>query len=241
MNQKFKVIESLELKDMTLTVGGQVEILKEVTLDIPTGKIVWVRGISGSGKSTFLKMLCGLLMPQTGEYKINSENVAKYSFEEFLPVRCKIGYSFDFGGLLNNRTIAQNLTLPLMYHNNLSPEQAEKDLVQVFKDFQLDSYAEMRPSNVVGGVRKATCVARAFVMNPEMLLLDDPTTGLRVEVKAALKKSIQARMASGELKHVFIVSDDVNFVGDIFNHVISIEDKKLNSYSGHEWKVKNAS
>ncbi|MEK6554872.1 MAG: ATP-binding cassette domain-containing protein [Bdellovibrionota bacterium] len=234
-------IHSLALKNVTLTVGSGVEIIKDTTLELPTNKVVWIRGISGSGKSTLLKMLCGLVMPQIGEYNINGTNMAQSSFEEFLPLRCKMGYSFDFGGLLNNRTIVQNLALPLMYHESLSPSQAEKELKNLIADFQLDSFREMRPSNVVGGVRKATCVARAFVLNPEMVLLDDPTTGLRNEVKVALKKNIQDRLASGLLKHVFIVTEDFNFIEGLYNHVISIEEKMLSSYSTPERKVNNAS
>lgn len=234
------MIESLCFKNIQLSVGSGLELFNDVSVEIPSNKIVWVRGLSGSGKSTFLKMLCGIIRPQSGSYLINNENVMTLSFEEFLPYRVQMGYGFDFGGLLNNRTLIENLTLPLMYHKNLAALEAQNEISEVTNAFQLNSFLSLRPSSVVGGVRKATCVARAFVMNPEMLVLDDPTTGLRPEIKASLKKMILERKNANELKHIFIVSDDISFIGDIFDSVLSISDRKIDCFSAEDWREKNA-
>lgn len=237
---KDSFFKSFQLENATLKVGSGLELFKNATAEIPTGQVVWIRGLSGSGKSTFLKLLVGLVHPSSGDFRINGYSTQNFSFEEFLPYRRQIGYSFDFGGLLNNRTIFENLALPLLYHENLEPEAAAERLKPLMEAFQLTGSAHLRPSAVVGGVRKATCVARAFVMNPEMLLLDDPTVGLRADVKRQFKKKVQSEIQSQRARHIFVVSDDMDFIGDIFDHVVSIEDGVLSSFSASEWRMKNA-
>ena len=85
------MIDSLELKNLSLRVGAGVDLFQNIQALLPTQKIVWVRGSSGSGKSTFLKVLAGLISAQ-GEYLINGQNILQNSFEEFLPLRKKIGF-----------------------------------------------------------------------------------------------------------------------------------------------------
>lgn len=226
---KKTAIKSLHMENMSFGYPDAPLLFKDLNLQFPMGEIVWLRGASGSGKSVLLKMLAGLTMPTAGNYRVNNEIVNEMSFEEFVPYRCNMGYSFDFGGLINNRDIIGNLLLIFEYHDFAlgAPGDFVNRISRYMKAFELESVAKLRPSAVIGGQRKAACVARAFVHNPQVLLLDDPTTGLRGEVKQNLKELIQSKKATGEAQHTFIASDDVEFMKSFNPVVIDIQNGEV--------------
>src|SRR5690606_30834594 len=100
------------------------------------------------------------------------------------------GLSFDFGGLINNRTLYQNLSLILEYHKFSKEQQIRDHVMSKLQDYGIEEYADVRPSLVPGGVRKVICVLRAFIHDPQVYLLDDPSTGLRKEARKALVHEI---------------------------------------------------
>ncbi len=228
------------MKDLNFAYGEK-SILKNINLELPTGKVVWIHGASGSGKSVFAKILAGLMQSTSGDFIINDQSVNEMSFEEFLPLRMNIGYSFDFGGLINNRTIVQNLRLPLEYHHAVPSEEADARVKDLAEMFNLTGVLHERPATIPGAFRKAACVARAFIMNPEMIVLDDPTTGLRGELKKKLKELIRQRRAEGTLKHIFIVTEDHEFVGDLFDEVILVKNNSIELFDYEKWRQDHAS
>ncbi len=172
------MIKSLEFKEVSFSFEGQDLILDKASIVIPLGETISLRGDRGSGRSTLLQLLAGLQMPTQGHLEFNGINVTELTFEEFLPFRLKIGYTFDLGGLISNRTLFDNLILPLEYHNICSPTEA-RDRVNYYLDkFSLQKSKDMRPANVSGGMRKLTCLIRSLLLEPEILLLDDLTVGL---------------------------------------------------------------
>jgi phospholipid/cholesterol/gamma-HCH transport system ATP-binding protein len=222
-------IESLEFSELSFKTETQKIIIDNQSLKVPMGKIVWVQGPTSSGKTVFIRLLGGLMMPTSGRYLINNEIVNEMTFEEFLKFRMNIGYSFDFGGLINNRTLFQNLSLPLQYHNFGSEEEIKKE-VQLYMDiFDLNDVSYERPSSVAGGYRKAICVARAFMLRPELLLLDDPTTGLRGAGKENLKKLILDNYKNGINKHIFVATEDEAFMQSLGAEVIVLNNGKISS------------
>jgi ABC-type transporter Mla maintaining outer membrane lipid asymmetry ATPase subunit MlaF len=186
-----------------------------------------VRGKSGGGKSVLVKVLNGLLTLTAGKYLVNGEDACRMDFEEFKPYRLNIGYSFDYGGLINNRTIHSNLALPLEYHAAADFFENEKQVEKYIDFFGLHEVMHDRPSAVVGGLRKAACVARAFVTEPEMLLLDDPTTGLRIGMIEKMRDLILEKKASGQLKHVFVATEDERLFQGMKPTIIEVRDSKL--------------
>jgi phospholipid/cholesterol/gamma-HCH transport system ATP-binding protein len=220
-------IESLRLEDLSFGYPDKDLIFEDVTYDLPTDKIVWISGASGAGKSVILKMLNGFMTPNAGKYLINGQSAGDMSFEEFLPYRLNIGYSFDFGGLINNRTIFQNLLLPLEYHQSRGPVNIAEQVHEFMALFNLLGVGNDRPSGIPGAFRKAACVARAFMLNPQVLLLDDPTTGLRPELRTRLKEVILKKRRDGILRHVFVATDDVEFIKDIADEHLIIKNRKI--------------
>lgn len=209
-------IESLRFEDLGFKFeDAEGHLYKNLNVEFPLNDIVAVSSLGGRGKSTLLKLMAGIILPSSGHYYINDLPVEQMSFEEFLPFRFKIGYSFDFGGLISNKTINDNLTLPLMYHNICKPQEVARLVDEMVQIFNLSSVLNQRPSGIAGSLRKAALIARTFIMNPELLLLDDPTTGLAAETKEKLVRLILQRRKSGQIKHVFIASDDVRFLNAI--------------------------
>ncbi|MCB0351209.1 MAG: ATP-binding cassette domain-containing protein [Bdellovibrionales bacterium] len=211
---KRESIESISFDSVSFSSRNGAAVFSDFSLDLPMNKIVWLRGVSGTGKSVLIKMICGLLMPTKGQVLVNGQAISEMTFEEFTPMRCNMGYSFDFGGLINNRTLVANLLLANQYHNFeiANPEEIVSRINEYMRIFNIDKFSQERPSSVVGGLRKATCVARAFVHEPELLLLDDPTTGLQGEVRDRLAELIINKKNAGRLQHVFVASDDDQFM-----------------------------
>lgn len=216
--------ESLKFEGVTFVHEGQEPVLKNVDFDFPMGEICWVKGDEGSGKSSLLQILAGLQIPQSGRYLINGENVVDMSFEEFLPYRLKIGYSFDYGGLINNRTLADNLTLPLLYHKVCSPQEAKERVQELCQVFELEKYAKERPAHVPGRVRKLTILARSLVMNPEVLLLDDPSVGLGIDSVYAFVDHVHKLRKQGHLKHLFVSSYDEKFMNLFEYQIVHVDE-----------------
>jgi ABC-type lipoprotein export system ATPase subunit len=174
-------IESLKFSDMTLKFGNSPALFKRVNAEFCPGNSYWIQGHVGDGKSTLLKVLIGVLQPYAGEYRVNGQEISQMTFEEFAPYRLNMGYSFDMGGLLSNRTITENLMLPLIYHKILSYEDAKHRVHELLSAFDFLQYANERPAAIPGGARKLACILRALVLYPQVFLLDDPSAAIGVE------------------------------------------------------------
>lgn len=220
-------IESLKFEGVSFAHEGQDPVIQNVEFDFPVNEILWVKAEEGAGKSSLLQILGGLQIPQSGQYLINGQNVCEMSFEEFLPYRLEIGYSFDYGGLINNRTLFDNLMLPLLYHKVLSPGDAKLRVQEMFEKFDLAKFANERPAHVPGRVRKLTCLLRSLVMRPQMLLLDDPSVGLGQDSVYTFVDYVHQLRKEGYLKHIFISSYDEKFMSLMNYQIVHLDDGQL--------------
>lgn len=182
-----------------------------------------IQSIEGAGKSTLLQIFAGLLIPQSGKYLINGQDVAQMSFEEFLPYRLRIGYTFDYGGLINNRTIFENLTLPLVYHKLVDEHEARDRVDRMLVQFRVQRYRDERPAHVPGRVRKLAVLLRALVIEPHVLLLDDPSVGLSDDTQKVFLDHIELHRSEGTLPYVFMASYDDVFLQQIRHETLHID------------------
>lgn len=204
---KRKSIHSFAFENLTFGYPNAAPLFEGISFEIPKSKAVWVRSPGGRGKSTLLRLLFGLVAPQKGSVKINGENVSDMSFEEFLPYRLSMGYGFDMGGLMNNRTIFENLILPLQYHKMTDPEDANDRVQQALDMFGMTMSRDQRPYAIPGSQRKLTCIIRAFMHWPQIVFLDEPVTGLKQDNLNDLLYYVDESFASRGLKQVFFTSE----------------------------------
>lgn len=220
-------IESLKFEGITFSHEGHGYILKNTDFEFPTGEIILFKADEGSGKSSLLQIMAALQTPQSGKYLINEENIFDMSFEEFLPYRLQIGYSFDYGGLISNKTILDNLTLPLLYHKLTSPKEAKVRVEEMLKRFDIAKFANERPAHVPGRVRKLACLLRAFVTQPQIILMDDPSVGIGQEAAGRFADFIHEMRDQGFATHIFMSSYDDSF-NNLFDHrVVYLEDAQM--------------
>ena len=220
-------IKSLKFHGVNFGYENHLPLFVNVDVEFPMNAINWIRSSSGSGKTTLLQILAGLTSPHKGAYFINEQNVSEMSFEEFNPYRLGIGYVFDVGGLISNRTLFDNLMLPLSYHRLLPHDQAVETVLETLDYFELSHFKNNRPAMVSSGVRKTICIARALMLNPQVLLLDDPTLGLgEVAIKKVMKK-MRSMQTKKTLKHIFISTNDELFMQNFTYQIIKIENEQI--------------
>lgn len=170
-------IDSLSFQGVSFKHEGQDPTLTNADFEFQQGAY-WLKSTEGAGKSTVLQLIAGLLLPSSGSYLMNGQDVTAMSFEEFLPYRLRIGLTFDYGGLISNQTIQDNLLLPLVYHRLVPEDDARARVDKMIQRFEMDKYRKERPAHVPGRVRKLAVILRGLITYPELLLLDDPSVGL---------------------------------------------------------------
>jgi phospholipid/cholesterol/gamma-HCH transport system ATP-binding protein len=155
-------------------------ILENVSFDAKEGETVVVVGESGTGKSTILKLLLRLLVPDNGRVSIDGEDITHLTFDDALKVRQKMGMVFQGAALFDSMTVYENVAYPLREHTQLNEAEIEarvKEKLQ-FVDLEPDKVMDQMPSELSGGMKKRVGIARGLANNPEIMLYDEPTSGL---------------------------------------------------------------
>ena len=220
-------IERLEFKNLDFTYRGQEPLLTDVDFVFPLKRNVRIKSGGGAGKSTLLKILAGIETPESGHYFVNELDVSQASFEEFIPYRLNIVYAMDFGGLLGNRTLYDNITLPIFYHKG-SNMQERIDWVQgLIKIFDLETEVHSRPHAVRGAMRKAACLIRSVALRPQLLLWDSPTVGLDIDHRDRLVDLVKLGREQGWLEHLFVTTENEDFGRKLNCVPIELKQKKL--------------
>lgn len=165
---------------------GNKTILKDISFNVPKGKITAIVGGSGCGKSTLLKHLIGLLKPASGEIWVNEKDITKLQEMELNEFRKSIGVLFQGAALLNSMPIEDNIALPIREHTHLN-EATIKIMVKMKLDsVGLSGFGSFYPSQLSGGMKKRAGIARAMALDPEMLFFDEPQAGLDPVTSAGL-------------------------------------------------------
>jgi phospholipid/cholesterol/gamma-HCH transport system ATP-binding protein len=153
-------------------------ILRDVSFTLLTGRTKVILGASGAGKSTILKLILGLLKPDSGVIWVNGERVDELSELEMMKVRADLGMVFQEGALFDSLTVAENVGYKLYEETNMPVEQVRTRVEEVLGFIGLAEYIDRMPSELSGGQRRRVAIARAMAAKPRILLYDEPTTGL---------------------------------------------------------------
>ncbi len=157
---------------------GKQKVLKGVSLEIERGELFYIIGKSGEGKSVLLKHMIGLLKPDKGKVLIEGEDINEVEGKEAIKLRRKIGMVFQYGALFDSMNVFENVAFPLREHFKYSEKKIREIVREKLSLVDLGGVEEKMPSELSGGMRKRVALARALALNPEILLYDEPTTGL---------------------------------------------------------------
>jgi len=158
---------------------GRHEVLRGIDLSIPRGQTLAIIGESGCGKTVLLKAIIGLLRPTQGTVHFDGQDIFQLSEKELTRVRIRFGFLFQQAALFDSMTVAQNVSFPLRQHTRKSAEEIRRIVLARLAEVGLpENIVTKKPAELSGGMRKRVGLARALAMEPEIMLYDEPTTGL---------------------------------------------------------------
>lgn len=169
----------INIKGLYKSFGKNTDILKGIDLTVNKGENLVVLGKSGSGKSVLIKCLVGLVTADRGEIEVFNTDITRLNYQQLNAIRVRIGFLFQNSALYDSMTVRENLAFPLKRHSKkLTNKEVEDSIKAVLESVGLIEAIDKMPSELSGGMRKRIGLARTLILNPEIILYDEPTTGL---------------------------------------------------------------
>lgn len=205
---------------------GDNHVLNDFNLELEKGESVVVLGKSGSGKSVLIKCIIGLIRPDKGSIKIFGRNVPNLDHDELDQIRAKVGFLFQSNALYDSMTVRENLEFPLRRHwIEVTQDEVDKMVMDALEDVGLEHTINMMPVELSGGMRKRVALARTLILKPEIILYDEPTTGLdTITSKEIIELMIEIQQKYNTTS--LIISHDMNCVRMASNRVVMLIEGK---------------
>ena len=169
---------------------GERLILNNINLEVKKGETLVIIGGSGSGKSTLLKLLIGLLRPDKGEIFIDNKEISQMTETQLDEVRLNMGMVFQYSALFDSMTVGDNVSFGLREHRKLTNKQIKEIVEEKLKLVELSGFADFMPNELSGGMKKRVSLARAIAFEPQILLYDEPSSGLDPVTSAKIDELI---------------------------------------------------
>jgi phospholipid/cholesterol/gamma-HCH transport system ATP-binding protein len=202
---------------------GDNEILKDINVKVYRGETLIILGKSGSGKSVTLQCIVGLTMPTSGKVNVLKKDVPNLTIKELQELRKKTGFIFQSGALYDSMSVRENLEFPLERHEKLSSDEIEKRIREVLADVGLEESLDKMPSELSGGMKKRIGLARTLILKPEIMLYDEPTTGLDPATSREISNLILKMQEKFKVTSV-IVTHDINCARLTANRIVVLKD-----------------
>jgi phospholipid/cholesterol/gamma-HCH transport system ATP-binding protein len=214
-------------------------ILKDVNLEISRAENVVVLGKSGSGKSTLIKCMVGLMNPDEGEICIFGKDMADISYEELNQFRTRIGFLFQSGALYDSMTVYENLAFPLRHHKKEWGKDKLDILIQeVLENVGLPEAGNMMPAELSGGMSKRIGLARTLILKPEIMLYDEPTTGLDTATAKEISQLILDMQRKYKISSL-IITHDIACARMVADRVVMLKEGVIVAEGSYEEMEKN--
>jgi len=215
---------------------GRKEVLRGASLKVYRGEVLVILGGSGSGKSVTLRHMLGLDAPDSGRVVVEEENITDLPEEELYRIRKKFGMLFQSGALFDSMTVFENIAFPLREHTDMSDEEVARAVGEKLELVNLPNTAHLMPVSLSGGMRKRVGLARSIVLDPKVILYDEPTTGLdpitaqtinELIVDLQAKLSVTSVVVTHDIHSAFYVGDRIAFLNEgVFEWVGTMDEAR---------------
>ncbi len=225
MDKEKSTKPEISIKDLSIAFG-QKKVLIDLNLEIKKGENLVILGKSGCGKSVIIKCIIGLLIPDKGRIEVFGENILESSIEELNNFRKRIGFLFQSGALYDSMNVEQNLLFPLRMNKEMELNEKQKLVKEVLEKVGLSDAINKMPTELSGGMRKRLGLARSLMLKPEIMLYDEPTTGLdpiTAKEISNLILSIQKDQGTSSI----IITHDMNCAKITSNRIVILEQGKV--------------
>ena len=215
---------------------GSKQVLRGASLKVYRGEVLVILGGSGTGKSVTLRHMLGLEVPDSGRVLIEEEDITDLPEEELYRVRKKFGMLFQSGALFDSMTVFENVAFPLREHTDMSEEEIERTVRDRLELVNLPNTEHLMPVSLSGGMRKRVGLARSIVLDPKMILYDEPTTGLdpitsqkinELIIDLQTKLNVTSVVVTHDIQSAFSVGDRIAFLNKgVFEWVGTMEEAR---------------
>jgi phospholipid/cholesterol/gamma-HCH transport system ATP-binding protein len=205
--EKERSAPAIAVEDLYKSFGSQ-KVLNGISLTVNRGETLAVLGRSGTGKSVLLRLIIGLEEPDSGSVRIHGQNIAGLGLDQLGEIRRKMGFLFQHAALYDSLTVEQNVAFPLQHNKKDMSKSEQGDQVrQLLAEVGMDGHLDKMPSDISGGMQKRVGLARALALQPDILLLDEPTAGLDPISAAEINDLILKLQAEHHMASIVVTHD----------------------------------
>ena len=205
---------------------GEQRVLDRVDLKVARGETLTVLGRSGTGKSVMLKLLIGLQRPDSGEIEINGEEITTMQLDELNRIRKRVGFLFQNAALYDSLTAEENVAFPLRRHTEMTDGERRDRVSELLSRVGMDEAREKMPADLSGGMKKRVGLARALALDPEIMLLDEPTAGLDPIAASEINELIRELQRERNISSI-VVTHDMRSVEKVADRVAMLNEGNI--------------
>lgn len=214
----------ISVQNFTKQFGKKI-IHDNLRFELYKGECLGLLGGSGAGKSVVLRSLIGLERPDKGEIIYRGKNIAHYTERQYVEVRKNVAYVFQYGALFDSLTVFDNIAYALVEHTKLSPSQIKDKVFALLSEFDLDGIENLFPSQLSGGMQKRVGLARALILEPEIVLYDEPTAGLDPANTVTIQNLILQLKKGGSTS--VLVTHDIDTAMQVCDRICILKNRSI--------------
>src|SRR5271154_6347931 len=213
-------------EDLHKSFGSQ-KVLNGISLAVRRGETLAVLGRSGTGKSVLLRLIIGLQKPDSGAVRVHGQDITGLDLDQLGEIRKKMGFLFQHAALYDSLTVEQNVAFPLQHHRKDMPASEQNDRVKkLLTEVGMEGSFEKMPSDISGGMQKRVGLARALILEPDILLLDEPTAGLD-PISAGEIDDLVLKLQQEHHMASIVVTHDLHSAKTIANRLVLLNEGQI--------------